>query len=82
MYFNPYILVMRQEYTWDLIALNLSGEASEEEVMELDQLQNDFPEIDYYIQIFSALWQSRPINPEVIDGSFDKLLQRIQKGNF
>ena len=73
---------MEQEYIWDLIALNLSGEASYEDIIELNKLQNDFPEINYYVKILSALWQTTElVCKEVIDSEFDKLLQRIKREN-
>ena len=73
---------MKQEYIWDLIALKLSGEASEEDLRLLNKLQDDFPEIDYYISILSALWQTEHVSQEVINSSIEKLLQRIEKEKF
>jgi len=73
---------MKQEYIWHLIALKLSGEASEEDIMVLNKLQDDFPQIDYYVQILSALWQTEHVSQEVINSSIEKLQKRIEKEKF
>jgi len=46
-----------KEYTWNLIAKKLSGEASPEELRELEALLRNNPELHYPMQTISDLWK-------------------------
>lgn len=46
-----------QDRLWVLIGKQLSGEASEEELQELQKLMQQFPDASYPMQILSGLWK-------------------------
>lgn len=47
-----------KEYTWNLIAKKLSGEATPEELQELELLLRSNPELHYPMQTIADLWRS------------------------
>lgn len=51
-----------KEYTWNLVAKKLSGEATPEELQELERLLRMNPELHYPVQAISDLW--KPANPK------------------
>jgi len=68
-----------KEYTWNLIAKKLTGEATFEELKELEELLRNNPELHYPMQTISDLWN--PIDPreqQVAEEAFSRHLDRMQ----
>lgn len=51
-----------KEYTWNLVAKKLSGEATPEELLELERLLRNNPDLHYPVQAIADLW--KPANPK------------------
>jgi transmembrane sensor len=68
------------KHFWSLVSLKLSGEASPEELAELDSLLSRYPEWGLRMQLFANIWNSRGgqdhSTDEVIRASFSRHLQR------
>ncbi|HEY6899606.1 MAG TPA: ABC transporter permease [Puia sp.] len=63
---------------WHLMARKLSGEATEEEIKELEQWQQQHPEMTYSLQMLSDLWKSLPENDQSgADAAFNRHLTRM-----
>jgi transmembrane sensor len=72
---------MPLEQIWNLVAKKLSGEASEEELRELETILRSNPEMHYSMQTITDLWhsdQSKKINKEEANRAFDKHLERME----
>jgi transmembrane sensor len=69
---------MNEERFWELVALQLSGEARTEELHELEQLLQQNPEWGFRKDMFTAVWNTKH-SSQAIDGktSFNKHLQRL-----
>ena len=68
-----------KEYTWNLIAKKLTGEATLEELRELEDLLRNNPGLHYPMQAISDLWN--PINPpdqQIAEEAFNRHLDRMQ----
>lgn len=71
---------MENSHIWNLIARKLSGEASRQELEELEALQVQYPELENYIKIFSKWWHSsNSIDPTPIEHAFQRHLDRMEK---
>ncbi len=71
-----------KEYTWNLIAKNLSGEASAEELLELEALLRSNPELYYPMQTIADLWKaSSPDDQKIAERAFSRHLDRMQELN-
>ncbi|HZE85778.1 MAG TPA: FecR family protein [Puia sp.] len=69
-----------KEYTWNLIAKKLSGEASPEELRELERLLRNHPELHYPMQTISDLWNTAsPNDQKAAEQAFTQHLDRIQE---
>src|SRR5579859_7283547 len=49
---------------WILMARKLSGEATPDEIVELERLQQQHPEMTYSLQMLTDLWKSHPPSKE------------------
>lgn len=68
-----------KEYTWNLIARKLMGEASAEELLELEQLLRNNPELHYPMQTISDLWNpSDPRERQEAEEAFSRHLDRME----
>ncbi|MBN9383155.1 MAG: FecR family protein [Chitinophagaceae bacterium] len=68
-----------KEYTWNLVAKKLMGEATPEELRELEELLRSNPELHYPMQTISDLWN--PVDPrdqQVAEEAFNRHLDRMQ----
>ncbi|HLY70655.1 MAG TPA: FecR family protein [Puia sp.] len=73
---------MNQEYAWDLIAKKLAGEASEEELEELELLLRSDPGLHYPLQIISDLWNHNLHNiKQTADNAFARHTARMAAMN-
>ncbi|MDP4264631.1 MAG: ABC transporter permease [Bacteroidota bacterium] len=68
---------MIKERIWVLTARKLAGEATEEEIKELEDLLRADPEIHFVIESLSKMWNAERIN-QTGEGSVKKLLERIK----
>jgi len=68
-----------KEYTWNLIAKKLSGEASPEELQELERLLRSNPELHYPLQTITDLWSpAAPARRKEAEQAFKRHLDRMQ----
>jgi ferric-dicitrate binding protein FerR (iron transport regulator) len=71
-----------KEYTWNLLAKKLTGEASPEELQELEALLRRNPELHYPMQTLIDLWNSgEPSRQVAAENAFDRHLDRMEKLN-
>ena len=57
-----------KEYTWNLVAKKLAGEATPEELRALDELLRDNPDLYYPLQTITDLWKhTSPRSPKDIE---------------
>ncbi|HEY4108661.1 FecR family protein [Puia sp.] len=74
---------MQEERFWSLASLQLSGEATPEELAELGQLLSDHPELALRLEIFTNIWRQKQYpefanpNPLTKEDAFNRHLQRL-----
>lgn len=68
---------MSQEHFWILFSKKIAGEASQEELLELEQLIRLHPEWQYALQNLSDIWQSNP--PADLIGAEDAYLLHLHR---
>ncbi|HEX8462866.1 MAG TPA: FecR family protein [Segetibacter sp.] len=68
---------MKDERIWQLVSLKLSGEASPEELTELDSLIKSNPNIGFQIILLEQVWKSKNETDADTDQAFNKHLQRL-----
>jgi transmembrane sensor len=67
---------MHEERAWYLLSLQLSGEATQEELEELRMLLQAHPELGLRIQVMQNIWRSKQTQTAG-DDHYDKHLQRL-----
>jgi transmembrane sensor len=68
----------QKEYTWQLVAKMLAGEATEQELEELRHLLHNNPELHYPLQTITGLWrQSDPDEQRRAEEAFARHLDRM-----
>src|SRR5436190_2117312 len=68
-----------KQYTWNLIAKKLTGEATAEELLELEDLLRNNPELYYPLQTISDLWNpTSQRDQEIAEQAFSRHLDRMQ----
>lgn len=74
---------MNEEKLWPLIVLKLSGEASQQELAELQNLTLEFPELAVQIALLEEFWRTKQnnANTNIVEKAFDKHLQRLSNHN-
>lgn len=71
---------MQEEIVWNLIAKKLSGEASNEELQELETALRCNPDLHYSMQTLTDLWRSSfPDHRAEAEEAFNNHLSRIQQ---
>ena len=68
---------MTEERIWELLSLQLSGEATPEELEELEKLLRQFPEATHRAELIRNMWVSKEAGISNKSASFDKHLQRL-----
>lgn len=68
---------MNEERVWDLLSVQLSGEATAEELEELNTLLKQHPSLGLRVEIMRNAWNSKPQSLPVTSNHFDKHLQRL-----
>jgi transmembrane sensor len=74
---------MSADRIWELMGRKLSGEASAEELQELDHLLRTHADLHFSVQTISDLWQQDYTTPgnDELQASYDQHIQRMeQKG--
>jgi ferric-dicitrate binding protein FerR (iron transport regulator) len=70
---------MQEELIWNLIAKKLSGEASNEELRELEKRLKEKPELHYSLQTINDLWkQDIAQSKEFADDAYKKHVDRMK----
>jgi len=68
----------QKEYTWQLVAKMLAGEATEQELKELGNLLRNNPDLHYPLQTITGLWrQSDPDEQKRAEEAFSRHLDRM-----
>src|SRR6187402_1743143 len=68
-----------KEYTWNLIARKLMGEASPEELLELEDLLRNNPGLHYPMQTIADLWDpASPQERQAAEEAFSRHLDRME----
>jgi transmembrane sensor len=71
---------MRHENIWSLLAKKLSGDATDSELIELEQLLRANPELHYSVQPLSDLWQTTHIVDKTAgQEAFERHLRRMEE---
>ncbi|MES1160238.1 MAG: FecR family protein [Bacteroidota bacterium] len=69
---------MQEERFWSLASLKLSGEASPEELAELNELLGRYPDMVLRLEVYTNIWhQQHPGLSVDRDSAYDKHLQRL-----
>jgi len=64
---------------WALMARKLSGEATPEELAELQALLCDMPEENYSLEIMQDLWNNKPrVDRQYAETEYKSMIQRMQ----
>src|SRR5579871_6876979 len=67
-----------KDYAWSLIAKKLSGDATPEELKELETLLRNNPELHYPLQTISDLWRhTSPHDKEQAEKAFSEHVDRM-----
>lgn len=69
---------MEEDRFWKLIARSLTGEASTEEVKELEDVLRANPDMHFTVETLRTLWNAVPLKP-IEERNEDKLLDRIRR---
>lgn len=69
---------MSKENIWKLLARKMAGEATEEELRELQDLLRDDPEMKYIAETFCRLWNALLVQ-STEKGGVKKLEERIKE---
>jgi hypothetical protein len=73
---------MNQEDIWNLVAKKLSGEASPEELDQLENLLRKNPGLHYPLQVIIDLWKHKPhYSRQAADGAFERHVARMSAMN-
>lgn len=77
-----WVMETAPEHIWLLIARKLSGEASEEELQELDELLRQNPEAGYSKEVFHDFWQGAvQQDRQYAENRYKELVQQIKNMN-
>jgi transmembrane sensor len=69
---------MTEDYIWNLIAKKLSGESTDSELLVLEQLLRENPDLHYPVQTIIDLWATdSPLNQEAHD-AFQRHVDRMK----
>ena len=68
---------MDEERFWSLVSLKLSGEASPEELAEMETLLRTHPEWGLRLQLYTNIWQGKPAATPAAQTTFQRHLQRL-----
>jgi transmembrane sensor len=68
---------MNEERAWYLLSLQLSGEATAEELEEFNMLLQQQPDLGLRVEIMRNIWRSRQQPLSATSNHFDKHLQRL-----
>jgi len=70
---------MEKDYIWNLIAKKLSGEASPEELTELEEIFRKNPDLHYSMQSIMGLWYPKPhFEKEKTNDAYNRHIERMK----
>src|SRR5688500_11487517 len=69
---------MKEDRIWQLLARKLAGEATAEELKELEDVLRAHPELHFTIEAFYKIWNAVPAE-QTDETDATKLLERIRK---
>lgn len=69
---------MDQQHFWLLVSLKLSGEASPDELDELEQYIQRHPETNLKLEAVMGIWNEKPVSADLTH-SFNLLLEKLEK---
>ncbi|HYF32805.1 MAG TPA: FecR family protein [Chitinophagaceae bacterium] len=69
---------MQKDRVWHLVSKKLAGEASQAELIELEELLRQHPEMHYAIQHIQDLWKLHPLAAPEAEDAFQKHLNKMQ----
>jgi putative ABC transport system permease protein len=70
-------LMQNQDLIWELIAKKLAGEASPEELKQLDELLQQYPNASYPMELLTNMWkQEEPDTTAEAEAAFSKHLDK------
>jgi len=74
--------MMLNEKLWTLIARKLAGEASKDEVNELEKLRRENHHVNYYFEILSAWWNlAEQKGKDEAEHAFEKVLKKLESND-
>jgi ferric-dicitrate binding protein FerR (iron transport regulator) len=69
---------MDEQRFWLLVSLKCSGEASETELRELEQMLKAYPDMQFRMELYAGVWEKKhPGFPAHEQGAFERHLQRL-----
>ena len=72
---------MNEDHLWSLLAVKLAGEASDEEVRELDTILKENPAMQEQVTTFIKIWNAtRPASGEAA-AAYARHLLRLKKSH-
>ncbi|HCL83056.1 MAG TPA: hypothetical protein DIC22_03730 [Chitinophagaceae bacterium] len=73
------LVLMARDHVWNLIAKKLTGEATEQELRELEMLLRENPELHYPVQTIMDLWMSDlQFDQQEAHEAFNRHLERMK----
>jgi hypothetical protein len=73
---------MEQKRIWDLISLELNGDATEKELQELQDLLKENPDLCYSLQILYDLRKKSEPGNEKTERAYARLIQKMEECGF
>ena len=70
---------MTEERIWLLISLKLSGEASEDELLELETILREQPSLRLKYSLMEQGWRSRPASGSAREAALNRHMQRLSQ---
>ncbi len=68
------------DFIWNLMARKFSGEASEQELLELDKLLQENPDENYSLELLHDIWHSKPaFNSHYSENKYKELLIKLRE---
>ncbi len=72
----------QHDHLWMLAARSLSGEATPEQQMELEQALQADPSLNYVMEVMQAVWASQPaVDPEYAESRYKSLIAELRSSN-
>jgi hypothetical protein len=74
---------MEESRLWLLISLKLSGEASEQDLAELNKILAEHPCVTHQLDMLISLWENKRVPQDKGNATaFEKLAEKIKQMNY